>query len=149
MPVGTFTCSTVRDTRAATLSRYLLQCILPSTPQVVLFYNTILRSSKLLPHLQQLIRNLGSFQNQNITQEPKSFTSPALSRLLSRATRASLPSLINMKHTSLFPTNSHVSLVAPHFTSFHHHTWDISFSLFLLHVRLQKEKMEKRSLIFH
>lgn len=78
MSVGTFTCSTVRDTRAATLSSYLLQCILPSIPQVILFYNTILRSSKLLPHLQQLIHNLGSFQNQNITQEPKSFTSPAL-----------------------------------------------------------------------
>lgn len=47
--------------------------------------------------------------------------------------------LTNMKHTNLFPTNSHVFLVAPHFTSFHHHTWDSLISSPSLAHRLQKE----------
>lgn len=56
--------------------------------------------------------------------------------------------LISTKRTSLFPTNPPVFLVTPHFTSFHHHTWDSPISSPSLAHRLQKEKMEKRSLIF-
>jgi len=54
---------------------------------------------------------------------------------------------LNMQRTSLFPTNPHVFLVAPHSPSFHHHAWDSLISSASLARRSQKEKIEKRTLI--